>query len=45
MVDENQLDGLENIPERELSEMRETLQMAHSRRMENACMMGPIFIC
>jgi len=45
MVDEKQLDRVENIPERELSEMCETLQMAHSRRMENACMMGSIFIC
>jgi hypothetical protein len=44
MVDENQLDGVENMPDRELSEMRKTPQMA-STRVENAYIMGSIFIC
>jgi hypothetical protein len=44
MVDENPLDGAENIPERELSEMRKTPQMAHPRRMENPCIMNSILI-
>jgi hypothetical protein len=42
MVDENQLDGVENIPDRELSEMRKT---PPSTRMENAYIMGSMFIC